>query len=118
VDDIDGLNTLQTIVPACGQVRFSGVAHVYTLHLSKSYLGVIAVSSVLLDVRYGKYAVRALDELSYRRGARTSLPERYEAPLGVSRTRVVVKSTPALTEADRRGGPALECGIDTEVGSR
>jgi hypothetical protein len=68
VDDINVLNPLQTVVPACGQVQFCDPWNSSSIRISGTLSGVISVGVVLLVMRYGKCRADRLDDLSQRRG--------------------------------------------------
>lgn len=70
---INTLNPLQTVVPACGQVQFCGLGDGSKASFSTRINSDHSVGGVLLVVRYGKYRMRALDELSHRSGVRRHL---------------------------------------------
>jgi hypothetical protein len=64
--DIIVLNSLQTVVPACGQVQFPGLADGSSVRLIEIHSVSNSVGIVLLDVRYGKWETHVLDNLAYR----------------------------------------------------
>ena len=61
-------NPLQTLVPACGQVRFCDRWDVGNVRIGDISYGLPSVGSVLLDVRYVKWGTHELDNLAYRQG--------------------------------------------------
>lgn len=60
------LNPLQTVVPACGQVQFYGQGDVEERRSHRLFIGLVSVRSVLLVMRFGKYPLVGLDDLSQR----------------------------------------------------
>ena len=68
--DIDVLNPLQIVVPACGQVQACDSGAGRDATSSPSYYWTSSVGRVLLVVRYGKSRTRTLDDLSYPPSAR------------------------------------------------
>jgi hypothetical protein len=66
VGDINVLNPLQTLVLACGQVRFYDPVDAGGIRPRGSSYEPISVGTVLLAVRYGKRRPHELDNLSHR----------------------------------------------------
>ena len=118
--DINVLNPLQTVVPACGQVRFCDSGDDASAPFPQSFNLATSVGPVLLVVRYGKYQRWALDDLSHRSSAQWWLHRPFErgssASLGVINARVVERRhfvSRGLIDATRLH---REGWIDTEVG--
>lgn len=84
--DIMLLYPLKTAVQACGQVRFCVREDVDRERHRRRLAGLNSVSTVLLVVRYGKYPLDGLDDLSHRQGPRTDTEAAYRADMEVGLT--------------------------------
>ena len=92
--DIDVLNPLQTLVPACGQVRFCDPGDADDVRFRRFFYGHISVGTILLAVRYGKCRVHELDDLSHRRVSPLPSPPGLTPRLGAGCARVVGAGAP------------------------
>ena len=113
MDDIEVSNTLQILVPACGQDQFCEPPNGISVRREVGDSEDISVGIVLLVVRYGKRWVNPLDNLSQPR-EHTSLSRKPPTGgLGAAHARVVG----GLCLASDAHNRALtrEGWIDTEV---
>src|SRR6202035_128018 len=89
VGDINVLNLLQTIVPACGQVRFCERLDDGGVRIHVNSNGIISVGSVLLDVHFVKSRASRLDDLSHRASSPSPSPRRSSGGLWAGCERVL-----------------------------
>ena len=120
VDDISVLNTLQTVVSACGQVQICDPGMSAAYGQSETDSGPISVGTVLLAMRYGKRGMSRLDNLSQLQGRTFRSGEVATGGLGAGCVRVVRGAMPRpplghTTWDTPRDAPSWEGWIDTEV---
>ena len=117
--DIEVLNPLQTLVPACGQVQIGSEGDARGARCSKLAFRRHSVGSVLLDVRFGKLGTPALPNSSYRCVASSAPPLwfLYSDRSAWSRPRAGTGGALlSLQGADRRRASSWGRWINTEVG--